>query len=120
VGLDESHARRRPAALSGGQKQRVGIARALCAKPRYLLMDEPFGALDPLTRVDLRRLLRQLRKTENFTLVLVTHDLADARSLCDRVCVLKQGKLVETLTPDSLEKAVDPWVREFVAPQEFS
>lgn len=119
VGLDETHAKRRPRALSGGQRQRVGIARALCAGPRFLLMDEPLGAVDPLTRVELRRLLRKLRRTENFTMVLVTHDLDDARALCDRVCVLRHGKLVETLDPGALEKATDPWVREFVAPAEL-
>jgi ABC-type proline/glycine betaine transport system ATPase subunit len=73
-----------------------------------------------LTRVELRRLLKRLRRVENFTLVLVTHDLDDARALCDRVCVLREGKLVETLAANALEHARDPWVRQFIASEEPS
>ncbi len=116
VGLSQSLAERQPAQLSGGQRQRVGIARALAGRPRFLLMDEPFGALDPLTRLRLRQLVARLRRESTLTVVLVTHDLDDARALADRVCVMRQGRLVEELPSNKLESAHDSWVREFLAP----
>ena len=104
-----------PAELSGGQKQRVGIARALAAEPDWMLMDEPFGAVDPLTRVQLRTLFSELRKSRQVTTVLVTHDLEDAFALADRIAILKQGRLVQVGTPQELvESPQDSWVRDFI------
>ena len=114
VGLEQSLADKKPAQLSGGQRQRVGIARALAARPRFLLMDEPFGALDPLNRARLRRLVKGLRQQSRASMVLVTHDLRDAQALADRLCVMRQGRLVETLAALDLNRARDPWVREFL------
>lgn len=116
VGLNHSLTTRKPAELSGGQRQRVGIARALAAHPRLLLMDEPFGAVDPLTRVRLRKLVCRLRERQELSLVLVTHDLQDAEALADRICVMRRGRIVETLNVDQLDRARDPWVREFLTP----
>ncbi|HEX3660080.1 MAG TPA: ATP-binding cassette domain-containing protein [Acidobacteriaceae bacterium] len=118
VGLDpEQFSRRYPHQLSGGQRQRVGLARALAADPPVLLMDEPFGALDPLTRAEMQdmlgRLLRQLRKT----VLLVTHDLDEALLLGDRIVLLDQGRVVAHLEPEaflqSRETAVMEYVRAF-------
>jgi len=114
--LDRALGDRRPHQLSGGQRQRVGIARALAAEPRFLLLDEPFGSLDPLTRVGLRRLVAALPGTSHLSLVLVTHDLEDARAIADRVCVMRQGRVVETLARGELSTAKDAWVQNFVAP----
>ena len=104
-----------PRALSGGQHQRVGVARALAADPPLLLMDEPFGALDPLTRAALQdeflRLLRELRKT----IVFVTHDMDEALKLGTRVAVLRQGRIVQVDTPGRLlAHPVDAFVESFV------
>lgn len=87
-----------PAALSGGQKQRVALARALVSDPRLLLLDEPFGALDALTRRDMQGLLMQLWRRRGFTTLLVTHDVAEAVALADRILVLKHGALAKDLT----------------------
>jgi sulfonate transport system ATP-binding protein len=86
-----------PAALSGGQKQRVALARALVSDPRLLLLDEPFGALDALTRRDMQGLLMQLWRRRGFTTLLVTHDVAEAVALADRILVLKDGALAKDL-----------------------
>jgi osmoprotectant transport system ATP-binding protein len=112
VGLSPSvHADRWPDQLSGGQRQRVGVARALAADPRVLLMDEPFGALDPVTRAELQaefsRVQRQVRKT----VILVTHDMAEALSLSDRVAVLDGGALVACEPPSAIVESSDPRVR---------
>lgn len=100
-----------PDRLSGGQRQRVGVARALAADPRVLLMDEPFGALDPLTRAELHeefgRIQQQLRKTG----IIVTHDMAEALSLADRVAVLEGGVLVACDAPDAIVASRDPRVQ---------
>jgi sulfonate transport system ATP-binding protein len=80
-----------PSVLSGGQKQRVALARALVSQPRILLLDEPFGALDALTRIEMHRLLESLWTARGFTTVLITHDVAEAVALADRVIVLKEG-----------------------------
>jgi osmoprotectant transport system ATP-binding protein len=105
-----------PHELSGGQRQRVGIARALAAEPDTLLMDEPFGAVDPLTRQQLRALLQGLRQQASVTTVLVTHDLGDAFALADRIAVLKDGKIAQLATPTGLqEHPNDEWVRSFVS-----
>ena len=93
---------RTPDTLSGGQRQRVGVARALAARPPLVLMDEPFGALDPVTREELHGELRRLHRELGFTCVLVTHDMAEALLLADRVAVLEAGELVALDTPAAL------------------
>lgn len=93
---------RYPRALSGGQRQRVAVARALAADPDVILLDEPFGALDPITRSDLQREFDQLRRKLGKTTVLVTHDLDEAFRLADRVGVLQNGRMEQLGTPDEL------------------
>ena len=102
VGLDPAMAARMPAALSGGQRQRVGVARALATEPRLLLMDEPFGALDPLTRDALGRRVRALHDDLGKTSVMVTHDMAEALLLASRVLVMDAGRIVADETPQAL------------------
>ena len=102
VELDPVFARRMPDELSGGQRQRVGVARALAGGPELLIMDEPFGALDPLTRDALSRKVRELHETLGLTTVMVTHDMAEALLLADRVLVMDSGKLVADETPRAL------------------
>ncbi|WP_420142772.1 ATP-binding cassette domain-containing protein [Sphingomonas sp.] len=99
VGLTAEHGARRPAQLSGGQQQRVGIARALAIRPRLLLLDEPFGALDPVTRDQLGHTLRRLHDSRGLTTVLVTHDMNEALLLADRVVMMNQGRIVADATP---------------------
>jgi osmoprotectant transport system ATP-binding protein len=99
VGLEPEHAGRMPDELSGGQRQRVGVARALAAQPELLLMDEPFGALDPLTRDALGRRVRELHDRLGLTTVMVTHDMAEALLLADRVVVLQAGRIIADETP---------------------
>ncbi len=103
VGLDPSvFAKRYPAELSGGQQQRVGVVRALAARPRVLLMDEPFGALDPITRDELQRELKSLQEKLGLTIVLVTHDVTEALLLADRIAIMKDGALLAHDTPAAL------------------
>ena len=96
---------RRPDELSGGQQQRVGVARALAASPRLMLLDEPFGALDPLTRDRLQQSFLDLRRRLGLTAVLVTHDMAEALLLADRVGVMHAGRLVQVGAPAELLRA---------------
>lgn len=116
VGLDASYARRYPAQLSGGERQRVGLARALAANPPLMLMDEPFGAIDPIVRTRLQdeflRLQRELRKT----VVFVTHDIDEAIKVGDRIAILREGgRLAQYDTPARiLEQPTDGFVAEFV------
>jgi osmoprotectant transport system ATP-binding protein len=105
VELDPELAPRFPAALSGGQQQRVGVARALAASPRLMLLDEPFGALDPLTRDRLQRSFDGLRRRLSLTAVLVTHDVAEAVALADRLGVMRRGRLVQVGRPAELVRA---------------
>jgi osmoprotectant transport system ATP-binding protein len=91
-----------PAALSGGQQQRVGLARALAAKPAILLMDEPFGALDPVTRVSVRKELTSLDELNKKTIVLVTHDVQEAFELGNRICLMDRGSIIQIGTPAEL------------------
>jgi osmoprotectant transport system ATP-binding protein len=115
VGLPAStFASRRPHELSGGQRQRVGLARALAIDPPILLMDEPFGALDPVTRVELRREFTRIRQELGTTVVLVTHDMAEAFALGTRVGVLSDGELVACDSPEAVAASDDRRVRVFV------
>ena len=95
VGLADK-ADRWPATLSGGQRQRVALARALVSEPRLLLLDEPLGALDALTRLEMQDLIEEVWRAQGFTAILVTHDVAEAVRLADRIVVLDQGRIVET------------------------
>jgi osmoprotectant transport system ATP-binding protein len=114
VGLEASLASRYPHQLSGGQRQRVGVARALAADPPILLMDEPFGALDPLTRVDLQREFLALQKRLHKTVVFVTHDVREALVLGSRIALLADGRLVSVHTPPEFLQSQDPIVRSYV------
>jgi osmoprotectant transport system ATP-binding protein len=112
IGLEgDRYGERRPDELSGGQRQRVGLARALAADPPVLLMDEPFGALDPITRVELHREFTALQRAMPRTVLLVTHDLAEAFALADRVAVLHEGAVAACAPPAELEQSADPAVR---------
>ena len=102
VDLDPAMATRLPDALSGGQQQRVGVARALAGNPTLLLMDEPFGALDPVTRDALGTRVRDLHETLDLTTIMVTHDMAEALILADRVLVMDGGKIVADEKPSAL------------------
>ena len=115
VGLLPTEFRDRwPDELSGGQRQRVGLARALAADPPILLMDEPFGALDPITRAELHREFRRLQQEIPRTVLLVTHDLAEAFALANRVGVLHNGQLLACDTPAALTASQEPYVRTLV------
>ena len=102
VGLPAEFARRMPRELSGGQAQRIGIARALAIDPEILLLDEPFAALDPVTRDSLGKTVRALHEAKGLTTILVTHDMAEAMLLADRVIVLAAGRIVADASPADL------------------
>lgn len=113
VGLPDQFYERFPDELSGGQQQRVGVARALAADPKYLLMDEPFGALDAITRDSLQQELKSLSKRLGKTIVFVTHDIFEALTLADRIAVLHEGHLQQVDAPEKvLTKPATPFVRE--------
>jgi osmoprotectant transport system ATP-binding protein len=113
VGLPPAeYAERWPHQLSGGQRQRVGVARALAADPPVILMDEPFGALDPVTRVELHREFRRIQDRLRKTIVLVTHDLREACALATRIGVLHEGRVVALDVPDRLVESAHPFVRQ--------
>jgi osmoprotectant transport system ATP-binding protein len=116
VGLDPAEMLKRyPRQLSGGQRQRIGVARALAADPPVLLMDEPFGAIDPIARGRLQTEFRQILQRVRKTVVLVTHDLDEAIRLGDRIAIMKSGKIVQYDTPDAiLSKPADQFVEDFV------
>jgi osmoprotectant transport system ATP-binding protein len=114
VGLPPEISARYPHQLSGGQRQRVGVARALAADPEILLMDEPFGALDPLTRDELQREFLLLQQRLHKTVVFVTHDLREALRIGSRIALMEAGKLVNVLTPQEFIKSSDPWAAAYV------
>lgn len=116
VGLDPDVYRdRMPDELSGGQKQRVGVVRALAANPKIVLMDEPFSALDPLSREQLQKDIVQLQKKIQKTIVFVTHDMQEALSLGDRICIMKEGKVVQLDTPEEIiHNPKNEFVEEFI------
>jgi osmoprotectant transport system ATP-binding protein len=115
VGLDPAeYADKRPRALSGGEAQRIGVARALAADPPVLLMDEPFGALDPLTRARLQQEFRNLQQLLGKTVVFVTHDVEEAVLLADRIVLMHEGKLEQHDTPERFWlRPASPFVERF-------
>lgn len=119
VGLEKDQLRRFPDELSGGQQQRVGVARALAADPPILLMDEPFGAVDPVVRTRLQQQLLELQARLHKTIVLVTHDLDEALNVADRVALLDRGgRLAQYAEPDALLRTpTEPFVTEFLGPE---
>ena len=115
VNLDPQHfAKRYPHQLSGGQRQRVGVARALAADPPLLLMDEPFGALDPITRLELQREFHQLQQQLCKTVIFVTHGIQEAFSLASRIGLMQDGRLVELAAPDEFLQSQHPEARAFL------
>jgi osmoprotectant transport system ATP-binding protein len=115
VGLDpDGFAKRMPHQLSGGQRQRVGLARALAADPAILLMDEPFGALDPLTRAEMQDMVRSLMGRLKKTVLLVTHDLDEAVYLADRIVLMGEGKLIANLDRAEFLRSHRPEIEEYV------
>ena len=122
VGLPyDEFASRYPDQLSGGQRQRVGLARALAADPQILLMDEPFGALDPITRAELQHEFMELRKSLSKTVVFVTHDVAEALMLGDRIALMDSGQMKGVFAPAeflrSTDDSVQPYINAFRATQ---
>src|SRR5262249_46269650 len=117
VGLEPSEVRRKmPHQLSGGQRQRVGVARALAGDPPIVLMDEPFGALDPITRTRLQEDFGALARSLAKTIVFVTHDIVEASRPGPRIALLRDGRVHQLGTAaDFRERPADPFVREFVA-----
>jgi osmoprotectant transport system ATP-binding protein len=117
VGLEpEKFANRYPHQLSGGQRQRVGVARALCADPPILLMDEPFGALDPITRSEIQNEFKQLQSRLRKTLLFVTHDVAEAFLFGDRIGLMEQGKLIALATGAEFLASEEPAIKHFLSP----
>ena len=116
VGLEREMADRYPSQLSGGQRQRVGVARALANRADILLMDEPFGALDPIVRADLQRELKEIRRALGTTILFVTHDVDEAFTLGDQVAILSTGGRIEQVgsPAELLSSPASPFVAEFV------
>lgn len=115
VDLDPAQfADRYPYQLSGGQRQRVGVARALASDPPILLMDEPFGALDPLSRSELQQQFLRMREQLHKTIILVTHDVREALLLGTRIALMESGKLLGTYTPEQFRSSADPTVRSYL------
>jgi osmoprotectant transport system ATP-binding protein len=116
VGLDPAqYAKRRPRELSGGQRQRVGVARSLAADPAILIMDEPFGALDPVTRAELQREFKDLARRLGKTIVFVTHDVREALFLASYIVLLQEGKIIVGSHPEEFLNLEHPEVKAFAA-----
>lgn len=115
VGLNpKQYMKRLPKELSGGEKQRVGILRAIIANPKVLLMDEPFSALDPISKGQLQDLIKELHAEYHMTTVFVTHDMREALKLADRICLMKKGKIVQLASPEEMKSnPANDFVREF-------
>src|SRR5699024_2797526 len=115
VDLPESFLDRYPSELSGGQQQRIGVVRALAAEQDIILMDEPFGALDPITRDTLQDLVKELQKKLGKTFIFVIHEMDEAIKLADKICIMSHGKVVQYDTPDNILKApANDFVRDFI------
>ena len=114
VGLSEDLLSRYPSQLSGGQRQRVGVARALAADPPILILDEAFGALDPITRSEMQKEFRALQQRMKKTVIFVTHDLREALLLADRIALMEDGRLVVNLASAEFSRSSDPLVRAYV------
>ncbi|WNO79067.1 ABC transporter ATP-binding protein [Streptococcus suis] len=116
VGLEpDSYLDRLPKDLSGGEKQRVSILRAIIANPKVLLMDEPFSALDPISKAQLQDLIKELHEEFKMTTVFVTHDMDEAVKLADRICLMQDGQVVQLGSPDELRnRPANDFVKEFI------
>ncbi|MDO7285454.1 betaine/proline/choline family ABC transporter ATP-binding protein [Shouchella clausii] len=115
VNLPESYLDKYPHELSGGQQQRIGVLRALAADPPLISMDEPFGALDPITRDSLQEEFKKLQKDLDKTIVFVTHDMDEALKLADRIVIMKDGKIIQTGTPDEIMRSpANAFVEDFI------
>lgn len=115
VDLPESYLDRYPSELSGGQQQRIGVVRALAAEQNIILMDEPFGALDPITRDTLQDLVKELQQKLNKTFIFVTHDMDEAIKLADKICIMSEGKVLQFDTPNNILSApANDFVRDFI------
>lgn len=114
IGLDQSYLSRFPAQLSGGQQQRVGIARAIASKPKLLLMDEPFSALDPILRDQMQSDFLHIEQLQGITKVIVTHDINEALRLADRICILHVGEILFIGTKEELLNSSNSIVKEFL------
>jgi len=113
--FDERQLNSFPSELSGGQQQRVGVARALASQPEIVLMDEPFGALDNITRRNLQNELKEMHSKMGITFVLVTHDINEAFTLGTRIAIMNKGKIEQFDTPENIrEKPANDWVKEFI------
>ena len=117
VGLEsEKYRKRNPSELSGGEAQRVGIARALAADPKIILMDEPFSALDPITRASLQEDVKKLQKQIHKTIVFVTHDIEEAFLLGDKICIIQDGELIQSGTKQEIiSNPKNDFVKKFIA-----
>ena len=114
VGLDAELASRYPSELSGGQRQRVGVARALAAEPPILILDEAFGALDPITRSEMQKEFRALQQRMRKAVVFVTHDLREALLLADRIALMEEGRLIVNLAAEEFSRSQHPLVRAYM------
>jgi len=114
VGLSEDLLSRYPNQLSGGQRQRVGVARALAADPPILILDEAFGALDPITRSEMQKEFRELQQRMQKAVVFVTHDLREALLLADRVALMEEGRLIVDLPVAEFSRSENPLVRAYM------
>ena len=117
VGLEpEKYRKRKPSELSGGEAQRIGIARALAADPKIILMDEPFSALDPITRASLQEDVKKLQKQIHKTIVFVTHDIEEAFLLGDKICIIQDGELIQSGTKQEIiSNPKNDFVKKFIA-----